>query len=136
MIKIFYPKLYSELATTRIMNIENTPKVVIQLSDNSSSVQKATLQQLYNLKEALPDVLIELVTHSKGIDLLMQGSPWHDILGNLSEKNIKFLVCQNTLKDREGDAAQLLTFAEVIPSAVAHIVLRQQAGWSYLKAGF
>lgn len=115
--------------------VSGKPSVVVQLTDNSTPVQKATLQQLHNLREALPDAIIELVTHSNGIDLLLKESPWHDILENLTEKNVKFLACQNTLNSRKIDAAQLLNFVKVIPSAIAHIVLRQQAGWSYLKAG-
>jgi len=111
-------------------------KVVFHLSSDEDNVHKALIRQLYNLFKALEHLEVEVVTHGPGIDLLLIQSKLDNLLNELNKKGVRFLVCQNTLDDRKLNATSFLSFAEIIPASIAHIILRQEEGWSYIKAGF
>ncbi|WP_018343378.1 DsrE family protein [Cytophaga aurantiaca] len=111
-------------------------KVVIQLSSNDILVQKATISQLNNILNALPSVSIELVMNGPGIDLILQNAPLTNTLEQLHERGIQFLVCKNSLNQKNLSSTSILSFCSVVPSAIAHLIVRQHEGWSYIKAGF
>ncbi|MCO6497446.1 MAG: DsrE family protein [Chitinophagaceae bacterium] len=111
-------------------------RVVIQLSDDQVGVQKAVIGQIANLRDALNEIKIELVIHSRGIGIVLKDSKWQHHLRKIVEDRVAILVCRNTMDAHNFSPADLLDFVKVIPSAVAHLVVRQSEGWSYLKAGF
>ncbi len=119
-----------------IMDTSTKYKVVFQLTDNDTFIQKSMLRQLTNLLEAMEDVDVEVVTHSYGIDLLLAGTPFQDVIRKLEKRGVTFLVCENTLRQEKLDRSRLLDSVHTVPAGVAHIVRRQAEGWSYLKAGF
>ena len=112
---------------------EEKYKVVIQLSGNDSTLQKATIGQVNNILKALENIDIEVVTHSHGIEMLFNNSPLKNNLEILHEKGVAFLVCQNAMSAQHIEKNSLLPFAQVIPSAVAHLIVRQAERWSYLR---
>jgi len=110
--------------------------VVIQLSNDSPEVQKATIAQIHNLLNAIPGILIELVIHSKGISLVLNNSTFRKDIENLVNNEVSLKVCKNTMTVLKLQESDLLPLVTIVPSAVAYIVFMQQQGWSYLKAGF
>lgn len=112
---------------------EKEYKAVIQLSGNDANHQKAIVGQIHNILKALENIRIEVVTHSKGIELLFNNSGHLKILKQLHKKGVVFLVCQNAMNTQNVQKDSLLPFAEIIPSAVAHLIVRQDEGWSYLR---
>lgn len=112
---------------------EKEYKVVIQLTGNDPAIQKATIGQVNNILKALEKVRIEVVTHSHGIELLFNNSAFKNTLEQLHGKGVTFLVCQNAMDAQNIEKGSLLPFAEIIPSAVAHLIIRQHEGWSYLR---
>ena len=111
-------------------------KVVFQLSNNDTFVQKSLIRQLSNLLEAMNDIRVEVVAHSYGIDLLLEDSPFRNNIRALQSKGVDFLVCENTLRQESLDHSGLLNITRTVPAGIAHIVQRQCEGWSYIKAGF
>lgn len=111
-------------------------KVVFHLSNNDTFIQKSLIRQLTNLLDAMDDVSIEVVTHSYGIDLLLQNSPFRNNIEDLKEKGVDFIACENTLRHEQMDARQLLGEVTIVRAGIAHIIQRQAQGWSYIKAGF
>jgi len=111
-------------------------KVVLQLSGNDIMVQKATISQLNNMLNAFDSIEVEVVMNGPGIDLLLTDTLYHNTLERLHEKGIHFLVCKNTLNHRNLGSTSILPFAISVPSAIAHLIIRQHEGWSYIKAGF
>ena len=109
-------------------------KVVIQLSNDNIEKQKALIRQLNNLLNELPQITIEIVVHSDGINFLKNDHPLKNIISEFQKPNISFLACSNTIKSLQLHPAQLFEFITIIPSGVAHLIIRQQEGWSYLKA--
>ena len=113
-----------------------TYNVVFQLSSNELLVQKATISQLNNILNALPAVLAEVVMNGPGIDLILNDGPLTNTVEQLHEKGIEFLVCKNSLNHKNLDQRSILPFCKIVPSALAHIIIKQHEGWSYIKAGF
>jgi intracellular sulfur oxidation DsrE/DsrF family protein len=112
-------------------------RIVIQLTSSDTLVQKALLQQLKNVTEELDSVQIEVVCHSNGISFLMNGrTRFENEIKNLKEKGVVFAACLNTLKERNIKRDEIIPLAIFVPSGLIEVIKRQEAGWSYIKAGF
>ncbi len=113
-------------------------KVVYHVND--SSVARAAMRNALNHISASPDAKVVIVTHSKGIDFLLndakddKGEPYQTQVAGLKEKGIDFRVCRNTLKSRNLDDSAVILDATVVPSGVAEIGrLQAKEGFVYLK---
>lgn len=112
-------------------------KVVFQFTLADSMQQKAFINQLKNLRKHWPDAQIEVVAYNQGIDFLMtKRTRHHDIIAELKSKGVRFVVCQNTMNQRNIKADELIPEAEIVPAGIAEIVEKQEQGWSYIKGGF
>lgn len=111
-------------------------KVVFQLSNNDTFVQKSLIRQLNNVLKAIDEIEIEVVTHGYGIDLLLEDTAFQKDIVALHERGVRFLVCRNTLEQDKIAEENLLKFARIVPSGLAHIITRQSQGWSYIKASY
>lgn len=80
---------------------------------------------------------VEVVAYGpRGIDLLLGSSNMAARVTELAGAGVKFLACNNTLKQRQIAPEALLPVVEVVPAGVVHLVRRQEEGWSYVKGGF
>ena len=97
---------------------------------------------LRNIKNHLavdPKAKIVVVTHSAGVDFLLQGA--EDKNGNLysgpvaelAAKGVDFRVCQITLERRKIDPKKVIADAKLVPSGVVEVTKLQQEGYAYLK---
>jgi intracellular sulfur oxidation DsrE/DsrF family protein len=55
-------------------------------------------------------------------------------VNDLTKEGVVFVACENSMKKYNINKADLLSAALTIPSGVAELVLKQEQGWSYLKA--
>lgn len=111
-------------------------KVVFQFTLADSMQQKAFSNQLKNLRKHWPDAQVEVVAYNQGIDFLMtKRTRHHDIIAELKGKGVRFVVCQNTMNQRNIKADELIPEAEIVPAGIAEIVEKQEQGWSYIKGG-
>lgn len=111
-------------------------KVLLQLTSNDPSVQKSAISHIKNIQKSIDQIEIELVTHGSGIELLLKTSSFENHLLKISEGGVKLLVCKNTLDAKKLSDSDVLLFCQIIPSAVAHLIVRQSEGWSYLRETF
>lgn len=109
-------------------------KVAIHFASDDILSQKKAIAQINNVLNALKGVAIELVVHSDGITLLSKNNHFKSHLEDLNTKGVVILACNNTLKAKNIDPAALPDFVKVVPSALAHLIVRQSEGWSYIKA--
>jgi intracellular sulfur oxidation DsrE/DsrF family protein len=80
---------------------------------------------------------IEVVVRGPGLALLMKSdTEFADKLAMLARQGVQFSVCGQTLTSSHSSARELLPFATVVESGVGELVRRQEAGWSYIKAGY
>lgn len=114
-------------------------KIVFQFTNaNDTLQQKAFVKQLENITEHWPKAKYEVVLYNQGLELVMKNNTkYQSRLQALKSKGVKFVVCENTLKNRKisKDA-----FPEVlvgfVPAGIAEIVEKQEEGWSYIRGGF
>lgn len=113
-------------------------KIVMQLTSSEAPVHKGLIKQLNNLKNGWGDtVTIEVVCHGPGIDFLTtEKTKFKDEIYQLKEKGIVFVVCENSLKERDVPKEAILPQMEYVKMGIAEIVIKQEQGWSYIKAGF
>ncbi|MFD3408038.1 DsrE family protein [Aquirufa sp. HETE-83D] len=112
-----------------------THKVVVQLNTSDTLVWHGALKNISNLQTALgPTTQIELVAHGSGIGILIDGKTTQKAkIAELAATGVLFKACENTIRERKIDRSTILTQAGTVPSGVAEVVLKQEAGWAYLK---
>ncbi len=112
------------------------PRVVWQVVDGGVDLHERLLRQVSNLLADLQPagVEIEVVAHGAGLDLLLTPGRVADLVRELQEGGVVFVACDNTLRSRGLTLLDLVEGVRAAPSGVGHLVRRQQAGWSYLRA--
>lgn len=111
-------------------------KVVIQLNTADTASWSSTIGNIKNLQKIWPNnISIEVVVHGKGLDLLVTNKTHlaSDVIG-LTKDGVVFSACENSMRKHNVTKADLLPVAITVPSGVAELVLKQEQGWSYLKA--
>jgi intracellular sulfur oxidation DsrE/DsrF family protein len=110
-------------------------KVVLQLNTSDTLVWHGALKNISNLQTALgATTQIELVAHGSGIGLLLDGKTTQKAkIAELAAMGVLFKACENTIRERKIDRAAILPQVGTVPSGVAEVVIKQEAGWAYLK---
>lgn len=113
-------------------------KVVYHVNDSQRAT--AAMRNINNHLNADPTAKIVVVTHSKGIDFLLEGAedkngnPYNIPVEQLMARGVKFEVCNNTLHSRKIDPAKVLPGVQIIPSGVAELAkLQAREGYVYIK---
>lgn len=108
--------------------------VVVHLDEGDPAKHAAVLRNVSNLIDALgPGTDIELVVHGAGIAALLPDSPHRKNIRALQERGLTVDACRNTLESENIAPELLLTDAVVVPSGMAHLVIRQREGWAYVR---
>jgi len=111
-------------------------KIVIQFSDSDSLSQASVTGQVKNIRTAWPNAEVELVCHGPGLDLLVTSkSKASKAVADWSAQGVTFAACNNTMRRRNVKKEDLLPSAQVVPSAMIELVLKQEKGWAYVKGG-
>ena len=116
---------------------EKVHHVVMQLNTADTATWSSVLGNIKNFQKIWPGkVEVEVVVHGKALNFLV-ASKSHLIedIENLSKKGVQFSACENTMNKYGITKAMLLSSAKTVPSGVAELILKQEAGWGYLKAG-
>lgn len=98
------------------------------------------MQFIRNHLEANPQAKIVVVTHAAGVDFLMKGAktergnPYLTSIEDLELLDVKFFVCEITLRERNLRRDQFVEQAKFVRSGVAEIArLQNHEGYAYLK---
>ncbi len=112
-------------------------KVVFQLTSSDTLVHKSLVKQLHNFLTAAPNAKLEVVCHNNGITFLQQDvTKQGDKIRELKALGVDFVACENTLRERKIKKESLVKECRTVPAGVLEIVMKQEKGWSYIKAGF
>jgi len=123
--------------STMAQNNELKHKIVIQLNTADTSAWSSTIGNIKNLQKLWPNnIIVEVVVHGKALDLLVAAKTHlaNEVI-EMSKTNVQFSACENSMRKHHIEKTDLLTIANTVPSGVAEVILKQEAGWSYLKAG-
>jgi intracellular sulfur oxidation DsrE/DsrF family protein len=112
-------------------------RIVFQLMSDDTTVHLSLMKQLNNVLTAAPETKLEVVCHGPGISLLMkEKTTMLKKIQDMKTKNVLFLACENTLKDKNIPKEKIIPEAGFVQSGIIEIVTRQEEGWSYIKSGF
>lgn len=112
-------------------------KIIFQLTSNDTLVHKALVKQIKNALIAAPNAKIEVVCHNNGIEFLTISKTIEaKNIAELKGKGVEFAACENTLRDRKMLKTEIVSEAFFVPAGIIEVVLKQEEGWRYLKAGF
>ena len=113
-------------------------RIVVDVSTPNAETWKRVLNNLDNVRRQLgaESTEIAVVAYGPGLGMLLaESAPEVERMERLSRESVVFAACRNTLEGRDLGPEALLPFARIVPSGVAEIVLKQEAGWSLLKPG-
>ena len=78
---------------------------------------------------------IEVVVHGKALGLVLKDGKVAYRVTKLAAEGVIFAACENTMRKQNVTRDALNPKATTVPSGVAEVVRKQEAGWSYVKAG-
>lgn len=114
-------------------------KVVYHISENSEQAANA-LRNARNHLTADPTVKITMVTHSGGIDFLLDGAKdkggalFEPTVQELVKRGVDFRVCKITLDRRSIDPKRVIEEGKLVPSGMAEVArLQAREGYVYAK---
>jgi intracellular sulfur oxidation DsrE/DsrF family protein len=116
-------------------------KVLYHIDNTAQQATKA-LRNIRNHLDVAPDTQIVVVTHAEGIDFLLEGMKdkanpnidYGSLVSALKARNVRFEVCEITLKNRSIRKDQFNMDAEFTPSGVVRVArLQSREGFAYIK---
>jgi len=112
-------------------------KIIIQLNTGDTIAWAATMGNIKNLQKVWPEHLtVEVVVHGMALDLLVAAkTPMAKEITELTKSGVNFMACENSMRKHHILKTDLIIEAIPVPSGVAEVILKQELGWSYLKAG-
>jgi len=113
-------------------------RVVVEVNVPGEAAYKLVLNNVENMKKAFApeSVEVEVVCHGPGLDMLLSSNSLGARMEKLTKSGVVFAGCANTIRGRKIAKNRLYGFVRVVPSGVAEVVRKQEAGWSYLKGAF
>ena len=140
-IVLFFLSLFTFIASYSQINEKQIDvkvhNIVVQLNTADTASWSSVIGNIKNIQKAWPANLnIEVVVHGKAIDFLVKDKTYFtNDIQLLASQGIKFFACQNTMRKHNITPEMIIKEAGIVPSGVVEIVLKQEAGWSYLKSG-
>lgn len=131
------PEAVAQQATT----VKSAPqakgkhRVVFHVTENDPQKWNIVLNNAGNVQADFgkENVVIEIVTHGPGINMLMAESKVTARLATAMDNNIGLLACENTMRNAKVTKADMYGGISYAPSGVSHIIARQSEGWYYLR---
>lgn len=115
-----------------------THKIIFQLSSGDSLVWKGLINNIKHLKEGWgDDVQMAIVAHGPGIEFLMkEKTTQQKSIAKYKALGIEFIACENTMTNKKISKVAIISEANYVVMGIGEVVIRQEKGWSYIKAGF
>jgi len=116
-------------------------KIVYHI-DNAEQQATKALRNLRNHLDVAPDTKIVVVTHSEGVDFLMEGAKdkknpdvdYATLVSALKSRGVRFEICEITLKNRNLRKEQFTLDSDFTPSGVVRIgQLQVRERYGYIK---
>ncbi len=117
---------------------QNQHKIVFDFTKGDTASFSTMMRQLSNITKAAPNSKLEVVCFGPGLDLLMKEKTTvqQQIEEFSTKNNVVFAACEASMQRRGIVKSQLIPQVVTVPLASLEISLKQQEGWSYLKAGY
>jgi len=113
-------------------------KVVFQMNVADSDSWNQLFGNIGNIQKAFQKegVQIEVVFYGKGITMLLKSNAaFEERLKKASDDGVILGACQNSMRQRKITSPDIFPFSTEVDSGVAELVRKQEAGFSYIRAG-
>jgi intracellular sulfur oxidation DsrE/DsrF family protein len=113
-------------------------QVVLQMNVDSPGSWNQLLANIGNLQTVFgaDKIQIEVVAYGKGLSLLLKtNTALEERMKKAIDSGVVLAACQNSMRNRKVTTEDLFPFASQVDSGVAELVRKQEAGWSYIRAG-
>jgi intracellular sulfur oxidation DsrE/DsrF family protein len=116
-------------------------KVVYHI-DNAEQQATKGLRNIRNHLDVAPDTQIIVVMHADGVDFLLEGAKdkanpnihYASLVSALKARNVRFEVCEITLKNRGINKDKFILDADFTPSGVVRVArLQAREAYAYIK---
>jgi len=95
------------------------------------------MKQIGNITSVEPSTKIEVICHGPGLEMLqINKSVVSKKIKEFSGKGVVFNACEFSMNERKVLKENILPSAGFVKAGIIAIVKKQNAGWSYIKAGF
>jgi intracellular sulfur oxidation DsrE/DsrF family protein len=113
-------------------------KIVFQLASQDTLVWKGLINNLKHIKEGWGDnVKMVIIAHGPGIEFLVADKTTQQKpISKFFNMGVEFIACENTMRQKNISKDSMIKEATYVQMGLGEIVLRQEEGWSYIKAGF
>ncbi len=110
-------------------------KVVVHVNFAEPDRQGAGLKNINNILKNAPDTQVVVVCHGLGIGLVVDSGSSHGAtVAELIERGVKFLACENTMREKSIAKENLLPGVGTVPAGAVEVIRRQQKdGYAYFK---
>ena len=116
----------------------NHQKIVFDFVKSDTADFRTMVAQIKNILKEDPGTAIEVVCYGPGLMMLVSDKT--NVSKEMEElqksPTVSFAACANTMRRFKVEKSQLVPFAKIVPVATLELAIRQQEGWSYIKAGF
>lgn len=111
-------------------------KAIIKLTSNDIEVHRSMIRQVNNLLDYFGGhIQVRVICHGGSLPFCLSESiPFQEDIKKLLLGKVAIAVCHNMLVSNGRSANELIAGLEIVPSAIAELVIKQQQGWSYVKA--
>jgi len=113
-------------------------QVVFQMNVDSPDSWNQLFGNIQNIQTVFgaDKIQIEVVAYGKGLSLLLKtNSAFEERMKKAIASGVVLDACQNTMRLRKVNTEDLFPFASQVDSGVAELIRKQEAGWSYIRAG-
>lgn len=115
-------------------------RVVLDVTSEGEAQWAGALNAVDALRNAFgaDQVEIEVVGHNAGLGMLLaKNHATADRVAKLAAlgPGVRFAACRNSMRHQQVTEAELTAGVQTVPSGTAEVVLKQEAGWSYVKTG-
>jgi intracellular sulfur oxidation DsrE/DsrF family protein len=112
-------------------------RIVFDVTSADPSVHQAAIRHVSLMAQSYPGSSYEVVVYGQAIEMVLdsKSSVAKEIATLASGSQVKFAVCELTMKKFNVDKPQLIGGVTSVPDGILEIYSRQQEGWGYIKEG-
>lgn len=111
-------------------------RVVFDVTSDDTIVHQMVVRWVDGIITSDPEAEVIVVFYAKALGMVLKDkSVVSDAVVKLSSaKQVRFEVCEMSLKRHNLDKSLLLDGVTTVPDAIYEIISRQHDGWGYIKA--
>ena len=135
--KKFLLVLITLMMSTPWLQAQSEPfRVVFDVTSDDTVVHQMVLRWVNGITTADPTAEVKVVFYAKALGMVLKDKSIvsEDVIKLANRDNVKFEVCEQSLKRHNLDKSVLLDGVTTVPDAIYEIVALQHEGWGYIKA--